>query len=330
MADLSTKYMGLELKNPIIAGSCGLTSKIEDIVQLEQAGVAAIVLKSIFEEEILHEASHKLKEAEKSKLIYSGLSETLDYIDLHVREERFNAYLELIKAAKSKTNIPIIASINCITDNEWIDYAANIEAAGADGLELNMFFSPLDVNLREADKTMMRIIKKILKTVSIPVAVKLGECYTSLSKTILDVSSSGLSGIVLFNKFYAPDIDIYNLNIVPGRKLSCEFDYLKPLKWIALMSDKIQCSLAASTGIHDSSAAIKQILAGADAVQVVSALYLNRKECVSEFLEGIEKWMFEKGFFSLKQFKGVASYSKAKDPSVYERIQFMKYYSRID
>ncbi|MBN1599372.1 MAG: dihydroorotate dehydrogenase-like protein [Bacteroidales bacterium] len=329
MADLATKYMGLELKNPLIAGSCGITSKVEDIIQLEQAGIAAVVLKSIFEEEILNEASFDLKEAENNKFIYTQLSETLDYIDVHTKEKRFSNYLNLIKEAKSKTLIPIIASINCITDSEWIEYAAKIESAGADAIELNIALSPMDINLKDADKIIIRIIKKVLKAVKIPVAVKIGECFTNLAGTILEIDSSGVAGIVLFNRFYSPDIDIYNLDIVTGRKLSCDTDYLKPLRWIALMSDRIKCSIAASTGIQDSNTAIKQILAGADAVQIVSAIYLNGKEYITEILTGIEKWMFEKGIFSVQQFKGLASYKKATNPSVYERIQFMKYYGRI-
>jgi dihydroorotate dehydrogenase (fumarate) len=329
MTDLTTKYMGLELKNPIIAGSCSLTSNIEDIIQLEQSGAAAIVLKSIFEEEILNEAAINLKEAEKSKLIYSQLSETLDYIDVHTKEKRLSDYLKLIAEAKKKTLIPIIASINCITDSEWIDFATKIQDAGADGLELNIFLNPIDMVNRDYEKTLQKIVKKVLKTVSIPVAVKLSDCFTNLSGIILELSESGIAGLVLFNRFYTPDIDIYNLNIVSGKMHSCENEYVKPLRWIALLSDKIKCSIAASTGIHDGTTVVKQILAGADAVQVVSTLYLNGKKNINVMLTEMEKWMLDKGYFAVKQFKGLASYRNATNPAVYERVQFMKYYGRI-
>jgi dihydroorotate dehydrogenase (fumarate) len=330
MTDLTTKYMGLELKNPIIIGSCSLTSNIEDIVQIEQNGAAAIVLKSLFEEEILNEAATDLKDAEKNKLIYSQLSETLDYIDIHTKEKRLSEYLKLIGEAKKKTLIPIIASINCITDSEWTDFASKIQDAGADGLELNIFLNPIDLVNKDYEKTTQRIIKKVLKTVTIPVAIKLSDCFTNLSNVILELSTSGIAGIVMFNRFYTPDIDIYNLNIIAGKMHSCDNEYTKPLRWIALLSDKIKkCSIAASTGIHDGNTAIKQILAGADAVQVVSAIYLNGKKHINQMLTDMGKWMFDKGFFSLKQFQGLASYKNASNPAVFERMQFMKYYGRI-
>ncbi len=329
MTDFTTKYMGLELKNPIIVGSCSLTSAVEDIVQLEQNGAAAVVLKSLFEEEILNEAEIDLKDAQKSKLIYTQLSETLDYIDIHTKEKRLSEYLTLIREAKKKTLIPIIASINCITDSEWTDFASKIQDAGADGLELNIFLNPINTQSNDFEKTAQRIIKKILKTVTISVSVKLSDGFANLSDTITELSKSGIAGLVLFNRFYTPDIDIYNLNIVSGKMHSCENEYTRPLRWIALLSDKIKCSIAASTGIHDGNAVLKQILAGADAVQVVSTIYLNGKKQINQMLADMEKWMLDKGYFSVAQFKGLSSYKNASDPSVYERIQFMKYYGRI-
>ncbi len=329
MADLTTKYLDFELKNPIIVGSCSLTATVEDIVQLEQNGAAAIVLKSIFEEEILLEANHDLKDAEKSKLIYSELSETLDYIDIHTREKRLGEYLKLIKDVKKKTLIPIIASINCITDLEWAFFASKIQEAGADALELNISLNPMDTGQKDYEKLMQKIVTKVLKSVRIPVSVKLSDCFTNLSNMIIEISKSGIKGLVMFNRFYTPDIDIYNLNIVSGRIHSCETEYVKPLRWIALLSDKIDCSIAASTGIHDANTAIKQILAGADAVQVVSAIYLNGKSYLNHLLTGIENWMLEKGYFSIAQFKGLASYKKATNPAIYERVQFIKHFGRI-
>ena len=315
MADLHTNYLGLELKNPIIVGSCGLTSKLEDIVKFEQAGAAAIVLKSIFEEEILNEAAQEAADAKSSKLIYSQASETLDYIDIHTKEKRLSSYLKLIKDAKKETLIPIIASINCVSDTEWIDYAAKIEEAGADAIELNISLNPMDAKAQDKEKTFLRIIQKVLQTVSIPVSVKLSDRFSNLSHTLTEIASSGIAGLVLFNRFFYPDIDIYNFSLKSGRMHSCESEYLKPLRWIALMSDQIDCSLAASTGIHDGNTAIKQILAGADAVQIVSAFYLHGKDYITQILADIEKWMVDKGIFSIDQFKGFASYKNTSDPA---------------
>lgn len=329
MADLTTKYLGLELKNPIIVGSCGLTSSIKDIVQLEQAGAAAVVLKSIFEEEILREADREMDQASKSKLIYSNLSETFDYIDLHAKEKRLADYLELIRSCKSKTLIPIIASINCVSDSHWIEFASKIQNAGADALELNISLNPLDESQQDKEQVFLNIIKKVLKIVDIPVSIKVSERFSNLPHSLLEFSESGISGLVLFNRVYNPDIDIDNFSLVQSQIHSSNTEYLRPLRWIALMSDKIKCSLAASSGIHDANTVIKMILAGADAVQIVSAIYLNGKDYLIRVLDDMEKWMTQKGIFSVEQFKGKASFSAASNPAVYERIQFMKYFGMI-
>ncbi|NJK85804.1 MAG: hypothetical protein HC906_07380 [Bacteroidales bacterium] len=173
MADISVNYLGLTLKNPLIVGSCGLTGSLENIKQMEKNGAAAVVLKSIFEEEILVETENKIKEAKKDSLIYSELSETLDYVDLHTKEENLKNHLKLIRDAKKETLIPIIASINCVTDSEWTDFAVKIQEAGADALELNLFLNPTNTLDKDPEKSAIKIIKKVLKTVSIPVAVKM-------------------------------------------------------------------------------------------------------------------------------------------------------------
>ncbi len=329
MANLATKYLGLDLKNPIIVGSCSLTSELEEIVILEKEGAAAIVLKSIFEEEILNELAPKAAEEKLSKAYQNSASERLDSIGSHTKGNRTNEYLKLIGDAKRKTQIPIIASIHCITATEWVDFAAKIQDAGADAIELNISRNPFEDNERDKEKTFLEIINKVLKKVSIPVSVKLSDRFSHLSDTLVEFSRSGISGLVLFNRFYYPDIDIYNVRLTSGRMHSCDTEYLRPLRWIALMSDKIECSLAASTGIHHGNTAIKQILAGADAVQIVSTLYLNGKDYIIQILADMEKWMTDKGIFSVEKFKGLASYKDANDPASYERMQFIKYYGRI-
>jgi dihydroorotate dehydrogenase (fumarate) len=329
MADLSTKYLGLELKSPIIAGSCGLTSTIENIKEIADCGAGAIVLKSIFEEEILLESKDLLEDAKKDKLIYTQLSETLDYVDRHMGEKSLNEYLKLIRDAKKSVSIPIIASINCITDNEWSHFALKIQEAGADALELNIFHSPTYLVKKDHEKLTLSIIKKVLKTVSIPVSVKVSNCDANLAVHIQKIAETGVAGIVLFNRFYSPDFDIENFTVTSSNVFSHPDEQVKPLRWISLLSDKVTCSLAASTGIHYSDAVIKQILAGADAVQVASTLYLNGIQYIKTLHQEIEQWMVGKGVFALRQMKGKMSYNQSVNPAVYERMQFMKRYSRI-
>ncbi|MBN2519002.1 MAG: dihydroorotate dehydrogenase-like protein [Bacteroidales bacterium] len=325
MADLSTKYLGIQLKNPIIIGSSDLTSTIEGIIDLEKNGAGAIVLKSIFEEEILLETDEKLKKARENKLIYSDISETIDYLDLHLKQKRLSDYIRLIKEAKSKVLIPVIASINCITDMEWVDYAKKIQEAGADALELNIH-NPTNDN---PEKTALRIINKVLSSVGIPVSVKISSAHSNLNKLILNISQAGVSGIVLFNRYYMPDIDIMALKVTNDNILSFPDEYYKSLQWIGLIYDKVKCDLVASTGIHSGDSAIKQILVGASAVQVVSAIKKYGLSYISQILNDIEEWMETQKFNTVQQFKGKLSYQNTSNPAAYNRVQFMKYYGNI-
>lgn len=327
--DLTTKYLGLTLKNPIIVGSCGLTSNVSEIKKLEKQGAAAVVLKSIFEEEILMDVEHRLREARDNSFIYDEYSETLDYIDVHVKKEYLYEYIQLIKAAKKEVLIPIIASINCISPSMWVHFARHIEKAGADALELNINLNPADLITRDFEQNIKDIIHKVLAEVTVPVTIKLNNSFTHMAKTILDLSLTGISGLVLFNRAYTPDIDINTLEAVQGKSFSSPHDFVESMRWIALLSSKANCSLVAAEGIHTHEAIIKQILAGADAVQIVSVLYENGIESINQLLTGLEKWMREKGFASLSKFKGKASSKNVGNPAVFERIQFMKYFSEI-
>jgi dihydroorotate dehydrogenase (fumarate) len=328
--DLTSNYLGLNLKNPIVVGSSSLTSSLSEIKKLEQFGAGAIVLKSIFEEEILMDAENQMREAKKNSFIYDQYSETLDYIDLHLKEERLNAYIQLIKQAKKEVLIPIIASVNCVSAAEWTSFAGRIEKAGADALELNVSLNPTDLKVSDFEETILEIIQKVKAQIKIPIALKINNNFTHLGKTILNFSKSGIAGMVLFNRPYIPDIDIDTLQAVQGRNFSSESDYSESLRWIALFSDRVECSLAASGGVHTFEAVVKQILAGADAVQIVSALYEKGAEHINAILQSLENWMQEKGFTSLEQFRGKASSKNIENPAVFERIQFMKYYSGIN
>lgn len=321
--------MGLNLANPIIAASCGITGNIESIIRLEKNGIAAVVLKSIFEEEILLELNQQLKEAQKDPMIYSGLSETLDYIDLHIKEKNLKGYLELIRKSKEAVSIPVIGSINCVTGEDWIYFARKIEEAGADGLELNLFLNPADMDNKEFEKAYFGIIEKVRATVRIPVAIKISRYFTRLGLSVKALAETGVSGIVMFNRFYVPDIDIEKMTLTAPRLYSVPEDHHETLRWMAIMSGKVKCDLAASTGIHTGKEVIKMLLAGASAVQVASTLYKNGPEQIRDMVGYLEKWMADKGFSNLSQFRGKVAESYGEDPASFERMQFMKHFSEI-
>lgn len=327
--DLHTTYLGLELKNPIIAGSSGLTGNLESLRKLEHHGAAAVVLKSIFEEEILLEANHQIKEAEKNPMIYSGLSETLDYIDLHIREDNLRKYLQLIRDAKKELSIPVIGSINCISQEDWTYFGKKMEEAGADALELNIFLNPADFSNKEFEKSYFNIIERVLATVDIPVAIKVSKYFTRMGLSLQALSETGISAMVLFNRFYAPDIDLDKMALTPATLFSTREEQHETLRWIAIMSERIDCNLAASTGIHKGEDVVKMLLAGATAVQVVSTLYKNGPERIQKMLNKMEAWMAEKGFKSLDQFRGKVAEGYGQDPSAFERMQFMKHFGEI-
>jgi dihydroorotate dehydrogenase (fumarate) len=329
MKDLSTEYLGLKLKNPVVAASCGLTGNLDGIKTLDNSGVAAIVLKSIFEEEILLETNRKLEEAEQHPLIYSGLSETLDYIDLHVREDSLTRYLELVSGAKSAVSVPIIASINCVSNEDWMHFAKKIEEAGADALELNLFLHPADFQNKEFEKAYFRIIEKVLDQVNLPVSIKISKYFTRLGLSVKALSESGVAGMVLFNRFFTPDIDIEDIALTGGSMFSTPEEQAETLRWIAIMSNKVTCDLAASTGIHSGKDVVKMLLAGATVTQVASTLYKNGPDQVSRMLSNLQEWMTEKGFESISQFRGMVSKAYEANPATFDRMQFMKQFSKI-
>lgn len=329
MADLTTNYLGINLKSPLIVGSCSLTSSPKKIKLMEKNGAGAVVLKSIFEEEILLSLDKKVRNASKDRLLYYDYSETYDYLDIHNRNEELDNYLQLIRQTRKEILIPVIASINCVTDEEWISFALKIQEAGADALELNLFFNPTGFRQKDYENTSIQIIEKLLKTITIPVSVKLSSYFSNLAFAIQKISETGVQGIVLFNRFYSVDYDLKNLSVISSDIYSTSNEYTKPLRWIALLSGRIECSMAASGGIHSGESALKQILAGADAVQIVSALYINGIDYLNTLLNEMEQWIEEKGFHSIRQIKGKMSYKNIENPEVYERMQFIKYYGGI-
>jgi dihydroorotate dehydrogenase (fumarate) len=324
MVDLSTEYLGMKLKNPVIAGSSGLTNSVKSIKELAENGAGAVVLKSIFEEEIAFEYEDILKEAESK-----GYNlDQFDYYDYKIKEDNLDKYTTLINESKKNVSIPVIASVSCVYSHEWLAFASQLEKAGADALELNMFFLPSDFERtsEEKEKAYFQIIEQVQKTVSLPIALKISYYFSNLGPMIQKLSNTGIAGLVLFNRFFSPDFDIDKFEVKSSNVFSAPSDLSISLRWIAIMAERVNCDLAASTGVHDGVALIKQLLAGADAVQVASTLYENGKGRIGEMLKTLEDWMEGKGYGSLSDFRGKMSQAKSSNPAAYERVQFMKYF----
>jgi dihydroorotate dehydrogenase (fumarate) len=322
--DLSTTYLGLKLPTPLIVGSSGLTATAERIGAFAQHGAGAVVLKSIFEEEILFEHEGVLQEARAERVNL----DQFDYYDFHLRGKKLGGYFDLVGAAKRAASIPVIASVNCVYSHEWTAFARRIAEAGADALELNMFFLPSDFSrsAQEQTEAYLRVVDKVLAAVSIPVALKISHYFTDLGPMIQKLSRTGVAGLVLFNRFFSPDIDIERLTVKPSFVFSTPGDLALPLRWIAIMANKVDCDLAASTGVHDGAALIKLLLAGARAVQSVSSLYRRGPEHLAAMLGELKAWMERHGCASLEAFRGRLSQEAAGNPAAYERVQFMRYF----
>jgi dihydroorotate dehydrogenase (fumarate) len=326
MNDLSTKYLGLDLKNPLIIGSCGFTNSVDKIKELEDNGAGAVVLKSLFEEQIQAELSANL---DSYTADYPGAT---DYIREYTRGNEVDNYLKLISGAKKSVDIPVIASINCVSAHEWVSFARSIEQQGADALELNISLLPSNPKMTsvENEQKYAEIINAVSAMISIPLTLKMSSYSASLANLIQKLSwTDKVAGFVLFNRYYSPDIDIHKMVVKSADVLSTPAEGCGPLRWIALMSGLIEKDLVASTGIHDSEGVIKQILAGAAAVQIVSAVYKNGAGQIAVILEGLDQWMKEKSFADLAAFRGKLSYEQVTEPAVFERTQFMKYYGGL-
>lgn len=320
MEKLKTKYMGLELKNPIIIGSCGLTNNVKQIKQLESAGAAAVVLKSIFEEQIMGEIQSLGSSYQHT--------EEKDYITNYIKGHNLDNYINLIKDVKREVDIPVIASINCSTPSEWVSYIKKIQDHGADALELNIFIIPgnIEKDGREMEKVYLDIIRKVERVSKIPISIKLSYYFSSLANFVGKLSSYEIEGIVLFNRFYKPDIDIDKLEFTSTTRYSTPIELSLPLRWVGILSGKIQTDFAASTGIHNGQAVIKCLLAGAKAVQIVSTLYKNGIEEIETIIEFLDHWLDIHNYHSIGEITGKLSQAHISNPSVYERAQFMKYF----
>jgi dihydroorotate dehydrogenase (fumarate) len=320
MPNLQTKYMGLSLNNPIIAGSSGLTKSLEKIQQCEEAGAGAVVLKSLFEE-VLAEEDWGFGDAAASH------PEAYDYMRAELKLQYGpNDYCDLISDAKKQVKIPLIASINCVSAKWWTDFAKKIEAAGADAIELNVFTTATDTDIDSPvlEKLYYDILEEVKSKVNIPVAMKIGMYFTALPSFVSQLGKRGLDALVLFNRFTEPDIDINKLELKTTFSFSSENEINRLLRWIAILSGKMGYNLSATGGIHNAEGIIKILLAGATTVQLTSALYREGVSKIKEMENYIRAWMTKHDFESIDQFRGMLNFANTANPELFLRTQFME------
>jgi dihydroorotate dehydrogenase (fumarate) len=336
--------MGLDLKNPLIAGSCGLTNNVHNLREIAAKGAGAVVLKSIFEEQINVDTEKVIKNEEgEIKLLTrasdKGLArrvhdydEAYSYIYDFAHKNTLDKYLGFVHEAKNVIDIPVIASINCVSNSDWHSFAKRIEEAGADALELNIYILPSDWRRNGADNENIYsdIIREVRNYVNIPVSLKIGYYFSSLAQSVKNLSESGVKGIVLFNRPYNTDFDVEKMEVSHGQIYSSADEYNHTLRWISILSEHVSCDLSSSTGVHTWEAFVKQILAGAKTVQVASALYREGFDVIPAILKGCEEWMKRHGFPNVDTFRAKLSKSKLENPAAVERVQFMKLYSGIE
>jgi dihydroorotate dehydrogenase (fumarate) len=319
--------MGLPLRNPLIVASSSLTKSADGVRKCDDAGAGAVVLKSLFEEQI----AVKAKDMEENLWLY-GHTEAFEYVSKMAMPLGPRDYLDLIEKAKAAASIPVIASLNCITPRWWTDFAKQIEAAGADGLELNISVMPSDPERTSAEieEIYIDIVESLKDEIGIPIAVKIGPYFTSVARMAAEFSERGVSALVLFNRFYQIDIDIETVEIAPGLRFSSPDEISLPLRWIALLAGSVKCDLAASTGVHDGAGFVKQLLAGATAVQVCSALYERGTEHIGRILRDLETWMQDHNLHRVADFRGRLSRKVTERPELYERLQYIKLFVGIE
>ena len=322
--DLTTTYLGLKLKNPLVIGACPLTEQLETLQRLEAAGAAAAVLPSLFEEQIAHD---QIEMARVQDFHTESFAESLTYFpeqdDYHAGPE---GYLEHIAKAKRAVKIPIIASLNGTSVGGWTRYAKMMQDAGADALELNIYLVAADAETtaEEIEARYLELVAAVKQTVSIPLAVKVGPYFSAMANMARRLADAGADGLVLFNRFLQPDIDLETMETTPRLVLSTPSELLVPLRWIAILRGRVDASLALTGGLHDAHAMLKALLAGADVGMISSALYEEGAKQIGSILTGLRKWMEDKEYDSVEQLKGSMSQANCPDPAAFERGNYMK------
>ncbi len=321
--DLSTKYMGIEMSHPLMVGASPLAYDLSTVKRLEDAGASAIVMPSLFEEQILREqlATNKSLTAHNE-----SYAEALSYFP---DPEEFklgpDEYLEKVSSVKSQTSMPVIASLNGMRDGHWLEYAKQIEQAGADALELNVYYIAMDPKETSDDleNRAVDMVKQVKAATKLPLAVKLSPFYTSLANVAQRLVEAGADALVVFNRFYQPDIDVEELDVMRVN-LSSTSELLLRLRWLAILSSQVKVSLAVTGGVHTEVDAVKSVMAGADAVQMVSALLQNGPEYITTVREDLERWLVEHEYESLDQMRGSMNLKNSPNPAAYERANYVQ------
>jgi len=323
--DLSTKYMGLKLKNPVVPSAASpLSQTVDSVKALEDAGASAVVVYSLFEEQITHESG------ELDHYLSYGAESFAEATSYYPEQDEYKTgpyeYLDHIANLKKATDIPIIGSLNGVSSGGWIKYAKNIEQAGADGLELNVYYIPTNLNLTgsEIENMYVDTLRAVKEQINIPVAIKLSPFFTSMSNMALKLDNAGADALVMFNRFYQPDFDLEKLEVVPNIVLSTNWEMRLPLRWIAILYGQIKASMAATRGIHSYEDILKIMMAGGDVAMVCSELLLNGVGRISEILERLKNWMEENEYDSIEMMQGSMSQKKVGEPAAFERANYMK------
>jgi dihydroorotate dehydrogenase (fumarate) len=323
-ADLRTRYLGLELANPVVSSASTLSSRIDNLVRLQDAGASAVVFQSLFEEQIEHEemALHRVLEYGTE-----SFAEATTYLP---EMEEYNTgpdeYLRHLEASKRELAIPVIGSLNGASEGGWVRYAKLIEDAGADALELNVYYIAADPDEtgEQVEQRYLDLVAEVRSSVKIPLAVKIGPFFSSVANMARRLVEAGADGLVLFNRFMQPDIDLETLQVDPTLHLSSPEEVRLPLRWIGILHGRVQASLAATTGVHGAEEAIKLILAGADVTMMASALFLHGPEHVTSVVDGIRSWLDEHEYRSVEQAKGSVSQANVADPAAFARSNYMQ------
>ncbi len=322
--DLTTTYLGMQLKNPLVASASPLSYSLDSMKRLEDAGASAIVMYSLFEEQIAHEA------AELNHYLNYGTEAFAEALTYFPESQSYNLgpeeYVELIHKAKQSLGIPVIGSLNGISTGGWIKYARKIEEAGADALELNVYYIPTDPRISGTDveDRYVEVLSAVKTTVRIPVAMKLSPFFSSMAHMAQRLDNAGADALVLFNRFYQPDVDLDTLDVTPNLQLSTSGELRLPLRWIAILYGRLRANLAATSGLHTAADVLKVLMAGADVAMMASALLKHGPEHLGQVLSGLQHWMLEHEYVSISQMKGSMSQKSVADPSAFERANYMK------
>ena len=324
MVDLTTTYLGLKLKNPLVASPSPLSEKVENVKRMEEAGVAAVVMYSLFEEQIIHES------LELDYFLTRGTESFAEALTYFPNIGKFTLspekYVETLKKTKLAVNIPVLGSLNGVSSGGWIEYGRKIQDAGADALELNLYYLPVDLDLTSSqlEDNYLKLVSDVRAVITIPLAVKLAPFFTALPNFAKRLVDAGADGLVLFNRFYQPDLDLENLEVVPHLVLSNSDELRLPLRWIAILYGKVKADLALTSGVHTPEDAIKAIMAGANVAMSTSALLKRGSNAIQDILTGMEEWLVAHDYESVQQMRGSMSQGAVAEPAAFERANYMK------